>query len=40
MTFGYWLDPRTARVVSSIYSVEAISDYLQLAYEATKKLEE
>jgi hypothetical protein len=39
MTGGFWLNPRLGRVISSIYTVEAISDHLNLTYSALKKLE-
>lgn len=39
MVYGLALNPRLVRLIGGIFSVEALSDYLQLAYEAAKKLE-
>lgn len=37
LTFGFVFRPRAARLVGTIFSAVAISDFLQHAYEAVKK---
>lgn len=37
LTYGLTLFPRATRLVASVYSVSAISDFLQLAYDAAEK---
>jgi Protein of unknown function (DUF1360) len=37
MGFGLVYQPRATRVVAGIFAIEAVSDFLQLAYDATKK---
>ncbi len=38
-SYGLVLKPRLTRLLGTMFTVEAISDYLQLAYEAAKKQE-
>ncbi len=40
LTYGLALTPRLTRLLASVFTVETVADYLHIAYDAAKKLEQ